>query len=464
MINFRFYANDNDALIPEIWAQEGLIQLEENMVMSRLVYRDFSMDVANYGDVVNTRVPGSFKFYRKAQSDTVTAQDASLTNVAVPLDQHMYVNFIIKDEEASKSFQDLVDIHITPAARAMAKGIDRVLIGQTPQFLANYAGKLETMNSTLAKGYMLDAREKLNNNNVPMENRNLVVCPSAETHMLNTELFTAANQRGDGGTALEEARLGRVLGFNTYMDQNASDVAIGSTDYQSGTVTAAQASGNGSANFEVTFTTYEAEAGQYCWIAGEGHAMTLNSVATGNSTTEGITVTPNFVHGCDANAVIRIFGTANCQGAYTSGYDKAITVDGYTKAPQAGQIVSFGTGSSRHTYTIVQTYVNSSNASAYDVWLDRPISANLADNAVCFMGPSGGHNLAFHPHAIALVSRPLALPAGSLGVQAGVAAYNDLAMRATMQYDISYQGTRVTLDLLAGVKVLNTSLGCILWS
>jgi hypothetical protein len=26
------YANDNDALIPELWAQEGLAILEENMV------------------------------------------------------------------------------------------------------------------------------------------------------------------------------------------------------------------------------------------------------------------------------------------------------------------------------------------------------------------------------------------------------------------------------------------------
>lgn len=464
MINFRFYANDNDALIPEIWAQEGLIQLEENMVMSRLVYRDFSMDVANYGDVVNTRVPGSFKFYRKAQSDTVTAQDASLTNVAVPLDQHMYVNFIIKDEEASKSFQDLVDIHIAPAARAMAKGIDRVLIGQTPQFLDNYAGKLETMNSTLAKGYMLDAREKLNNNNVPMENRNLVLCPSAETHMLNTELFTAANQRGDGGTALEEARLGRVLGFNTYMDQNASDVAQGSTDYQAGTVDAAQASGNGSSNFAITLSAYESEAGQYVWVDGEGHAQVIGAATNANSTTEGVTLSPNFVHGCDASAIIRIFGTCNAQGGYAAGYDKAITVDGYTKVPQAGQIVSFGLTTARKDYTIVQTYVNSSNVSAYDVWLDRPLDTLLTDNDPGFMGPSGGHNLAFHPHAMALVSRPLALPASSLGVQAGVAAYNDLAMRATMQYDISYQGTRVTLDILAGVKVLNEDLGCILWS
>jgi len=459
----RFHANDNDALIPEIWAQEGLMQLEENMVMARLVYRDFSMDVAKYGDVVNTRRPGNFQFYRKSQSDTVTAQDASLTNVAVPLDQHMYVNFIIKDEEASKSFQDLVDIHVAPAARALAKGVDRVLIGQAPQFLAYDAGKLETMTSTLAKGYMLSAREKLNENNAPLEDRHLVLCPSAETDMLNTELFIAANQRGDGGSALEDARLGRVLGFNTYMDQNCGDLTLGSCDYVAGTVTGAVAAG-GSGNTAVTITGHEAVAGEYVWVAGEGRPMTITASTASTDTT--YVTFPAFTYGCAGSAVLNLFKSCVVQGGYAANYEKAIIVDGYTaaKPPQAGQIISFGTSTTRHTYTIVQANENSSNALATDIWLDRPLGTLLTDNDLAFPGPSGGYNLAFHRNAIALVSRPLAFPNNALGVRSGVAAYNDVAMRATMQYDISYQGTRVTLDMLCGVKVLDTALGCLLYS
>ena len=34
------YANDNDAYIPERWAQEGLLLLEENSVAATLVHRD----------------------------------------------------------------------------------------------------------------------------------------------------------------------------------------------------------------------------------------------------------------------------------------------------------------------------------------------------------------------------------------------------------------------------------------
>ena len=49
------FANDNEAFIPERWAQEGLALLQENMVMANLVHRDFESEVREFGDVVNTR-------------------------------------------------------------------------------------------------------------------------------------------------------------------------------------------------------------------------------------------------------------------------------------------------------------------------------------------------------------------------------------------------------------------------
>jgi len=35
-------------------------------------------------------------------------------------------------------------------------------------------------------------------------------------------------------------------------------------------------------------------------------------------------------------------------------------------------------------------------------------------------------------------------------------------MRVSMQYDITTQGTIVTMDLLAGVALLDENLGCVL--
>jgi hypothetical protein len=132
--------------------------------------------------------------------------------------------------------------------------------------------------------------------------------------------------------------------------------------------------------------------------------------------------------------------------------------------PQLGQLLAFGTGASRHTYTIIDAEVDPDSANDYLVMLDRPLVSALADNDYAFPGPQGSYNLAFHRNALALVTRPLAMPASSLGVSTSVGVYNDIAMRAAMQYNITSQGTIVTLDLLCGVALLDANLGCVLLS
>ena len=109
------FENDLDAFIPELWAQEGLLLLENNMVAGNLVHRSFENQVANFGDIVNTRLPATFVGKRKTDVDEVTIQDATVTNVAVPLNQHLHTTFIVRDGERSKSFQDLVVNLLQPA-------------------------------------------------------------------------------------------------------------------------------------------------------------------------------------------------------------------------------------------------------------------------------------------------------------------------------------------------------------
>ena len=68
------------------------------------------------------------------------SQDASATNVQVPLDQWFYTNFTIKDGEASKSFQDLVDIYLRPGMMTIARSVDLAVLGRVHGFLAGPTG------------------------------------------------------------------------------------------------------------------------------------------------------------------------------------------------------------------------------------------------------------------------------------------------------------------------------------
>ena len=74
--------------------------LEANMVAAKLVHRGFE-NAVKFGDVVNTRRPGTFKIKRKVDGTTLTQQDANATSVRVPLDQWFYNLFTIEDGEAA---------------------------------------------------------------------------------------------------------------------------------------------------------------------------------------------------------------------------------------------------------------------------------------------------------------------------------------------------------------------------
>lgn len=455
------FANSVDALVPEIWAQESLAILEENMVMANLVHRDFSPLVANYGDVVNTRKPGEFTTKRKEAADSVVSQNATATNVQVPLNQHVYVTFTIKDSESSLAFKDLVEMFMQPAAMQMARSVDRILLGQVHGFFANKVGRLAEMTSSNARDFVLDAREKLNVNKAYQSGRNLLLSPQSETAMLKTDLFVAADSRGDMGTALEEARLGRILGFDTYLAQNVPYRTRTAADTTTANHTATAAAGD-TGNKACTATGNNF-VGCFVWITGEGQPHWITAIAESSNNLTGITLNEAYVNAVSANAVCYIYNPAVVGANYDAGYSKGITLNTITanKLPVVGQLLAFGTTSgTRHTYTIVE--VDAVSTTSVIVWLDRPLASALTAADEAYPGPHGSFNLAFHRDAIAMVSRPLALPSGALGVRAGVGAYNGLAMRVAMQYDISSQGTIVTLDTLFGVKVLEEDLGCVL--
>jgi hypothetical protein len=148
------------------------------------------------------------------------------------------------------------------------------------------------------------------------------------------------------------------------------------------------------------------------------------------------------------------------KGDYAAGWVEGVVVDGWGAAPQVGQLVAFGTGSGRRTYTVIESYLSATGEQT--IYVDRPLDLAVADNDKCYPGPAGALNMAFHRNAIALVTRPLAIPNNAMGVLAHVGVYNDIAMRVSMQYSIKDGGTVVNLDILAGVAVLDERLCVVL--
>lgn len=454
------FDNSLDAFIPEQWAMEGIAILMENMVAANLVHRDFEPLFAKYGDVVNTRKPAEFKGTRKTDADDVTVQDASATNVAVPLDQHVHVSFLIRDGEETKSFKNLVDEYLRPAAIAMARFTDQVVLGQVYQFLANQAGGLGALTSTNAVQLITNTREVLNKNKAYMDNRSLILTPDAETKVLQNATFHQAYLVGDGGTALENASLGRKLGFNTFMAQNMSSVN-GTFTTTTGAVNHAGGYGFGATVLAVdVFGASGAVPGQWITIGDDSsnsNPKAYHITATNNATPTQITLEYGLANSVTDDAVITAYPTflVNLVAGYPAGWAKSISIDGVTNGgPLVGQLVTFGTDLNR--YTVVDT-----DGSTYIV-VDRPLVNAIADDSTISLGPVGNFNFAFHRNALTLVIRPLALPRAGVGAISGFANFNGLTMRTVITYDGNAQGHLVTMDYLAGIKVLDTNLGAVL--
>ena len=451
------FANSLDPWVPEFWANETLRILENSMVVSRLVNRDFSPYVQRQGDVVNTRQPASFTGERKVDGDNVTVQDATATNVPVTLNQHCHVSFRIYDGEESKSLESLVDFYIKPAAMALAQQADELVMYQIYDFLATAAGQLGTAPTVPT---ILNLREKMLINKVPFpEGIAGIIPPAMEADLLGIDSFFEADKVGDQGTAMREASLWKKFGIDWFMSQNAPSVASGSTTHaaaiDNGNITA------GSTVLTIDGTSETLVAGSWCTIAGDMTPQLITAVS-GAPTTQ-ITVSPGLASDVVDGAVVTVYvpGAINLPGSsYAANYAKGMAVDGFMVAPKIGQLASIGAAASLAASAKYGVLNTSTSPTTTLLDVNRGLDAAAANDAVVGLGPAGNYGLAFHKDAMTLAIRPLALPQPP--VKAALINYNGLSMRAIMTYEGLTQSTLVTLDFLAGVKTLNTSLGAVI--
>lgn len=452
-IRFQWYDNSVDMYNPEIWARTSLELLYENMVLGNRVYREFDTAVADEGDVVNTRMPAQFVAKRKTDSDEVTVQDATAVNVPVQLNQHLHTSFTLKDRQMSLGMPILVNDFLAPAVISISQAIDKILSTQVYQFLPNICGHLGGISNTNAKDYMLAARQVAFNNKMPA-NRDLIWTGTSETAALGQDLFVSAEKVGDDGTALREGSLGRKYGFNNFATQNqpeitsAMDTVIGAVDNASGEAA-------GATDIEVDGFAAAITNGTWFTVAGDDIPHQVTGT-TGGATPTNIEFTPALKRAVADDAVVTIVdpGAVNKSGGYSAGYAKEIVVDGFTLAPQVGQGVSFG--SSTAVYGIIDVTSNTG------ITLDRPLEADIANDATVNLLPAGSYNFGLDRGAIALVNRPLDLAPAEMGVRCYVASAYGVAIRVTMTYEGRKQGILFTVDTLCGVATLNQARGLVM--
>ena len=445
------FANTITALIPEVWAQEALMVLEATAVGIHFVHRDFKDEIAQFGDTVNAHRPGSRTMKRKANSDAVTSSDVTATNVAVVLNQHLYDSFVIKDGEESMAFKDLRAMYLVPAIESLNQGIDIMLMSQVYHFMTNAVGKLGT---DLDKAAVIAVETKFNTLKVPPSQRFGLLTPQAKGQLSGVADFTNAEKIGDAGTNVREGSLGKLYGTNWMLAQNAPAIAAGNTVLTSA-LTAGKAAGTTVLAVTAFLAEWDGYVGGWLTVAGD---MTPQKIISIDAATEFVTISPGLRRACVDTAVVTAYQVGALDEAHAAGRVSALSYDGFTVSPQQGQLMSISTVGAVEAWNI-NSMASLAGPSTTAALTDIPVANAHLDDALVGIGPAGNYSLCLHPNAIAFVNRPLAAPMAGAGALSYVANYNGLSIRVVITYDGSAQGHRVTVDMLAGVKVLDTNLG-----
>lgn len=458
-------ANDNTAALPQFWALTGLRILMEETPALQAVNRQFAPFTARAGNQVNAWRADRRTIRRKTADDLYSAGDTNLTAVPVVLDQYFFDSFVIKDEENALSITELTRTHATPAVQTIARGINRAILGRVHAFLrqgtpSKRAGRLNKMTKTNASDFILEAEEVLAGNLAPMEGLNTaIVHHTTRTKLMGSPDFSRVDGRGVDQATVRTGQVGIVYNTAVIMSQDVNFALTASADTQTATINNSGGYAAGvTAALTVTDPGDDWVIGEYVVIDGNDQPTFL--IATASATSLQLNEQLKLAV-IDTAPITHYKKNVNESVERVAGYQKEMKIThAAAKQLQVGQLLSFGTGGTRHTYTVIERSATTSTTST--ILLDRPLEITVASAADCFPGPGGSMNPILRQDAIAFVSRPMEEVNPRGGATSAVQNFDGVGIRVVEQYDSEVGGWRYNVDLLAGVSVLDIDLLCVM--
>ena len=287
----------NELLTPQIVAREALIRLKGNLALANEVYRDYSQDFAQVGDTVTVRKPATFVADEFEAS--VNLQEIGEKKVPVKMDTHLDVSVEATTKEMTMDIKNFGTQVLDGAMLAIAEGINNKIAEVGSQQIPFFTGVAGTTPNTLKLGFT-DPMKEMNINKVPNNNRKSFFDPVAQAELLQVSTVVEADKSGST-QALREASMGRIMGFNTYMDQAIKTHTAGAyTALADVTVTAVS---HDSGDYNKSLLTLESDAGgsedtvlagDLLTVDGHQYVVISDSSAAASGVISGVEVYPHF--------------------------------------------------------------------------------------------------------------------------------------------------------------------------
>ena len=224
--------------IPELWSDEVIGAYKSNLVAANLVTR--INHKGKKGDTIHIPVPSRGSASAKAAGSQVTLSAATNSVVNVSLDKHYEYSKLIEDIAEVQSLSSMRKFYTDDAGYALSKQVDTDLLALAEGFQGGTVGgsgasayenaviggdgtTAFTGNSPNATDIVDAGIRKmiltLDNADVPMDGRSLIIPPVAANDLLGINRFTEQQYIGSGD-AIKTGKIGMIYGVDVYVSSN----------------------------------------------------------------------------------------------------------------------------------------------------------------------------------------------------------------------------------------------------
>lgn len=223
--------------IPELWSDEIVAAYKKNLVLANLVNK--MPMTGKKGDTLHIPKPTRGSASAKAASTQVTLQAATETEVTVTIDKHYEYSRLIEDITEAQALASLRRFYTDDAGYALAKQVDDDLFALGKSFgdsdgadyvhsnsfymdastgLTAYAADTVTTSDVFSDAGFRAAIKELDDQDVPMDNRALIIPPSARETIMGIDRYMSSDFVN--GRGVNNGQIGQLYGIDVYVSSN----------------------------------------------------------------------------------------------------------------------------------------------------------------------------------------------------------------------------------------------------
>jgi len=229
--------------IPELWSDEVIGAYKTNLVLANLVTK--ISHKGKKGDTLYIPVPARGAASAKAANTQVVLSAATNTAVTVSINKHYEYSKLIEDIAEAQMLNSFRKFYTDDAGFALAKQVDADLFALVEGFQGGTVGGTAAnsyekayIGSTGAAFYTGNSSNaaditdagiralilKLDNADVPMDNRCIVMPPVAANDLLGLNRFTEQQFIGNGD-AIKTGKIGMIYGMDVFISTSCPTAA-----------------------------------------------------------------------------------------------------------------------------------------------------------------------------------------------------------------------------------------------